>query len=321
VRPAITIVVPVLNKLALTRECVTGLTEAFRERDDVEIVVVDDGSTDGTPAFVEQMGGVNLVRHEETRGFAASCNDGATVAKGEHFVFLNNDTVGRDGWLDALVSYASAHRETGIVGSRLLYANGTVQHAGIVFGADLLPRHLYRGFPGDHPAVVKSRRLQAVTAACMLVRRAVFDEIGGFDTAFTNGFDDVDLCLKAGERDRETHYCHESVLIHLEAATRGEDPELFRRNAAVYLERWGNRVRPDDLDIYAEDGLLKLIPGDLYPLDLDVSPRLALVDQSAEVYALLGERSRQVFDLLKENAALRVRLGEEDPNALRGAGG
>jgi GT2 family glycosyltransferase len=320
VRPLTTIVVPVLNKLALTRECVTGLMEAFGAREDVEAVVVDDGSTDDTPGFVERTEGVRLVRHEETKGFAASCNDGAAAASGEHLVFLNNDTVGRDGWLDALVSYADAHSEAGIVGARLLYANGTVQHAGMVFGSDLLPRHLYRGFPADHPAVVKSRRLQAVTAACMLVRRPVFEEIGGFDTAFTNGFDDVDLCLSAGERNHETHYCHEGVLVHLEAATRGEDSELFERNASLYLERWGDRVRRDDLDFYAEDGLLELVPGDLYPLDLNVSPRLALVDQSAEVYELLGERSRQVFDLLKENAALRVRLGEQDPNALPHAG-
>ena len=315
-RPRTTIIVPVLNKLALTRECVTGLMETFGDRGDVEVVVVDDGSTEDTAGFVKRTEGVRLVRHEETKGFAASCNDGAAAAAGEHLVFLNNDTVGRDGWLDALISYADAHGEVGIVGARLLYANGTVQHAGIVFGSDLLPRHLYRGFPGDHAAVVKSRRLQAVTAACMLVRGAVFEEIGGFDTAFTNGFDDVDLCLRAGERDRETHYCQESVLVHLEAATRGEDAELFQRNAALYLERWGDRVRRDDLDLYAEDGLLKLVPGDLYPLDLEVSPYLALVDQSAEVYGLLTERSRQAFDLLKENAALRVRLGEQDPNAL-----
>ena len=106
---------------------------------------------------------------------------------------------------------------------------------------------------------------------------SVFEEIGGFDTGFTNGFDDVDLCLRAGTRGGETHYCSDSVLVHFEAATRGDDAELFRRNAERYLERWRDRVRRDDLETYAEDGLLELVPGDLYPLELRVDPLLATV--------------------------------------------
>jgi hypothetical protein len=143
----------------------------------------------------------------------------------------------------------------------------------------------------------------------MLVRRSAFDEIGGFDAEFMNGFDDVDLCLRIGERGGESHYCPDSVLVHFEAATRGDDEDLFRRNAERYLERWGTRVRRDDFEIYADDGLLELVPGDLYPLELRVDPMLATV-ASDDLYDVLAERSRQVFDLLKENAALRVRLGE-----------
>ena len=272
-------------------------------------MVVDDGSTDGTSEFLESAAGLRVVRHDQSLGFAASCNDGAEAGAGEYLVFLNNDTVGEDPWLDELIAYADANEEAAIVGARLLYQNSTVQHAGIVFGADLLPRHVYRGFPRDHPAVSKPRRLKAVTAACMLVRQNVFSDVGGFDTSFVNGFDDVDLCLRAAEHGAETHYCPDSVLIHLEAATRGEDVDLFRRNAEHYLERWGHRVRRDDLDVYADDGLLELVPGDLYPLELRVDPLLATIDEG-DIYDVLEERSRQVFDLLKENAALRVRLDE-----------
>ena len=310
------VIVPVHNKLALTRECVNGLLAAFGDLDDVELVVVDDGSTDETPAFLEQAG-VQVVRHETSEGFAASCNDGAAAASAENLVFLNNDTVGRSGWLDALVGYAGEHEEAGIVGARLLYQNDTIQHAGFVIGGDLIPRHLYRGFPAGHPAVVRPRRLQAVTAACMLVRSPVFDELGGFDTAFRNGYEDVDLCLRAGERGYEAHYCPESVLVHLESATRGEDSDLVRQNADVYLERWGDRVRRDDVDLYAEDGVLELVPGDLYPLELRVDPRLGAVN-SGDIYEVLEERSRQVFDLLKENAALQARLLESDPDSTLG---
>jgi GT2 family glycosyltransferase len=304
-----TIVVPVRNQVALTRQAVEAVESALVGSEDVELVVVDDGSTDETADFLESRPAVRVVHHDESRGFAASCNDGAAAASGELLVFLNNDAIGEPGWLEALVAYADANREAAIVGARLLYQDGTIQHAGMVFGADLLPRHVYRGFPADHPAVTKSRRLQAVTAACMLVRRRIFEEIAGFDTGFTNGFDDVDLCLRARERGGETHYCADSVLTHFEAATRGEDVELFERNADLYLERWRDRVRRDDLEIYAEDGLLEILPGDLYPLELRVSPELAVVDDG-DPYEILDERSRQVFDLLKENAALRIRLLE-----------
>jgi hypothetical protein len=194
---------------------------------------------------------------------------------------------------------------------KLLYQNSTIQHAGIVFGGDAIPRHVYRGFPADHPAVERARRFQAVTAACMLVRRPVFERLGGFDEAFLNCYEDVDLCLRAGEQGDEIHYCPTSVLLHLEAATRGEGSDTDRRNLDLYLGRWGDRVRRDELVVYAEDGLLELVPGDLYPLELRLDPRLATVGDD-DPYELLDERSRQVFDLLKENAALRARLGRRD---------
>lgn len=305
-----TVVVPVRNRVSLTQQCVEGLASSYGGREDVEVVVVDDGSTDKTAEFLE-IAGIAVVRHAESMGFAASCNDGAAAGAGEFVLFLNNDTVGEDGWLDALISYAESNEQAAIVGARLLYQNKTIQHAGIVFGADHLPRHVYRGFPCDHQAVSKPRRFQAVTGACMLVRRGAFEEIGGFDTSFVNGFDDVDLCLRAAERGGETHYCPQSVLVHLEAATRGEDAALFRRNAERYLERWGSRVRRDDLEIYAEDGLFEVVPGDLYPLELRVDPLLATVTEG-DVYEVLEERSRQAFDLLKENAALRTRLDEAE---------
>src|SRR6185295_9859186 len=129
---------------------------------------------------------VRTLRRDHNGGFAVACNDGAAAARGELLVFLNNDTEPRPGWLDALVEHADAHAEAAAVGAKLLFPDDTVQHAGVVICQDGRPRHLYAGFPADHPAVEKPRAFQAVTAACMLVRRDAFDRAGGFDQDFRN---------------------------------------------------------------------------------------------------------------------------------------
>jgi GT2 family glycosyltransferase len=177
------------------------------------------------------------VRHETNGGFAAACNDGASAASGEYIVFLNNDVLPEAGWLDGLVRHAEGHPKAAAVGSKLLYLDGTVQHAGVAVCQDLYPRHLYAGFPADHPAVNKSRRFRIVTAASVLFRREPFEEAGGFDAAFLNGFEDVDLCLRLGERGHEVHYCHESIGYHLEGVSEGRS-KYEEENLRLYRERW-----------------------------------------------------------------------------------
>jgi len=316
-RPRCSIIIPVYNLASLTRRCLDTLLGDALETS-FEIVVVDDASTDVTPQLLGGYGDrIRVVRRETNGGFAAACNDGAAVASGEYLVFLNNDVVPQAGWLDALVRYAESHPEAAAVGTKLLYPDGTVQHAGVVICQDLGPRHLYAGFPADHPAVNKSRRFQIVTAASMLLRREPFEEAGGFDTAFLNGVEDVDLCLRLGERGYEVHYCHESVGYHLETVSERRsknEGENFR----LYRERWFQRLRPDDLDYYTEDGLLSLSYTRSYPARLAVSPLLAVLDKDGyegQADRLLTARSRQVFQLLKEIVRLTVLLEEAELRA------
>src|SRR5437868_2539199 len=215
--PRCSVVIPAYNQAALTRQCLDALL-ADPPRVAHELIVVDDASTDATPGLLAGYGGrVRTVTHAANTGFARSCNDGAGLARGEYLVFLNNDTAPRPGWLDALAAAADEAPRAGVVGCKLLYPDGTVQHAGLVFRPDGTPRHLYAGFPADHPAVNAPRRFQAVTGACLLVRRALFEELGGFDTGFVNGYEDVDLCLRAGERGHEVLYRPEAVVVHYES--------------------------------------------------------------------------------------------------------
>jgi GT2 family glycosyltransferase len=307
------VVVPVYNHAALTKGVLDSLLDRSPSRVEHEVVVVDDASEDSTPEMLSEYGDrVRVVRREKNGGFAHACNDGAAAAAGRYVVFLNNDTEPWDGWLDELVAYAEATPAAAVVGSKLLYPNGTVQHAGIVITQERIPRHIYGLFPGDHPAVGKSRRFTCVTGAATLFRAEAFASAGGFDAAFHNAYEDIDLCLRLGQMGHEIHYCAASVLTHLETVTR--DFSDYEENHRLYLERWGGTVQPDDLSYYLEDGLLEIEYWDQFPIKLTVSPLLAeVINPQDELTA--GEiatiRARQVFELLRENAHLRMRLLEE----------
>jgi GT2 family glycosyltransferase len=310
---AVSIVIPVHGRAELTRGCLDAVLADLPG--DCEVVVVDDASPDSTPQLLEGYGeAIEVVRRGENGGFAAACNEGAAAAGGELLLFLNNDTEPRPGWLAALRGYAGAHPEAAVLGARLLYPGEVVQHAGVVFGQDGYPHHLYAGFPAEHPAVTHPRRLQAVTAACMLVRRDAFAAAGGFDSGFHNSLEDVDLCLRIGEAGGEVHYCPEAVLVHLESASRGRR-DRFERSVALYRERWRERVHRDDLEVYAGDGLLAVEYADTHPVRLTVDPRLAIVDRGREegIERLLEGYARQGADLLQEV----VRLTAAGAGAVR----
>ena len=274
--PVCSIVMPVHNNSALTCQCLDALL-ASPAAISAEMIVVDDGSTDGAEEALRRYGNkIHLVARKTNAGFATACNQGAAAARGSEFlVFLNNDTVPQPGWLDALVRHARNYPQAAIVGSKLLFPDGRIQHAGVVICQDRRPRHIYAGFPAEHPAVNRSRKFKAVTAACMLTRRDFFNAVGGFDTAFTNGYEDTDLCLRAGEQALDVHYCHESVLIHLQSATRWDRPEEEAKNSALYMSRWAHRTEQDDIRYYMQDNLLRFEYGPFYPLRATVAPGLA----------------------------------------------
>jgi len=308
------VIVPVHGFAALSARCLDALLPTLSA--DCEAIVVDDASPDGSAAMLAGYGErIRVVSLAENVGFAGACNAGAAAARGESLVFLNNDTEPRPGWLEAMLAYADRHPAADVVGAKLVYPNGVVQHAGVVFGQDGYPHNLYAGFPEERPEVNRSRRLQAVTGACMLVRREAFAALGGFDRGYLNSLEDVDLCLRAGARGGEVHYCHEAVVVHLESASRGRS-ERFERSVALYRERWRDSVRRDDLEIYLEDGLLDLEYAASYPLRLSVSPLLGVLAEGGreELEPLLEAYARQVSDLLAEVMRLTAIVGTSGAN-------
>ena len=258
--------------------------------------------------------------NEQALGFAAACNAGAAAATSEFHrpAQQRHHPHAQAGWRISL-RYAIAHPDAAIVGTKLLFPNDTIQHAGVVFGLDCAPHHIYAGFscrpsrrcrfaslPGRH------RRL------CPLPARAPWQELGGLDTAYHNGWEDVDYCLRAGEAGYEVHYCAESVVYHLESATRDLLSAAERGNRALFAERWREYIVPDDFGYYWLDGLLSAIYGARYPIQLSVSPLLAGVtvgenDRLAD--KLLYDRARQVMILLRNNIVLNVRVQEAEARA------
>jgi hypothetical protein len=146
----------------------------------------------------------------------------------------------------------------------------------------------------------------------MLVRRDAFEQAGGFDPAFRNCLEDVDLCLKIGESGREVHYCHQSVLYHLESVSRGRRSKEIERNARIFRDRWGDRAPRDDLSYYIADGMLRIRYRDVYPVGLEVSPLLALAagGNESETERLLETQSREIVDLLRETIRLTAHVAD-----------
>ena len=129
-----------------------------------EIIVVDNASSDTTGDFLAQLSGVvQIIRNPRNLGFAPACNQGARAARGRHLLFLNNDTIPQAGWLEPLLEELDTRPEVAIVGSKLLYEDGTVQHAGVAFSRVFFgPYHIYRGAPAD--ASVVNRRTNPISA-------------------------------------------------------------------------------------------------------------------------------------------------------------
>jgi GT2 family glycosyltransferase len=320
--PSVAVVIPTYNGAGLVQACLETLLAESPESCERSIVVVDDGSSDHTFELAQDFPDVVFELRDANLGFAHTCNEGARLAgEVDYLVFLNNDTVPMTGWLDALVGEAESDPKIGAVGSRLLFPNRTIQHAGIFIGQDGWPRHLYSGFDADHPAVCHSRDLNAITAACMLVRRELFEQLGGFDPAFHNGYEDVDFCLRMRRQGWRVRYCADSVLYHLESVTRWPtgDAEPTDHNDRLYAERWLDQVVPDDVEHFLADGLLTVCYEPAFPLRLGVAPELAIVDRdgTTAVDDVLARRARQVTELLAKSTRIDVRRALEASAVVR----
>ena len=274
------IIIPVFNRCDLTRECLAALADVTQGCP-YEVIVINNGSDEDTPNFLRSLGDtIKVIHNEDNLGFSKACNQGARMAKGRFLVFLNNDTLPKVGWLSPLVDELRRHPDVAVVGSKLLYPSGNIQHAGVVVSRrDCLPYLVYRNVLGDEPFVNRRRDLSAVSAACMAVREDVFHQLGGFDEGFRNGFEDVDFCLRVKASGYRVIYQPKSVLTHLESQTESRK-DCDHDNRDRFLKKWREVIIEDEDSIYIEDGFCLSIHECDGKTHRDVRPINQLTDQN-----------------------------------------
>jgi glycosyltransferase involved in cell wall biosynthesis len=278
VAPKVSLLILTRDKLSFLKPCVDSLLERTKYTN-FEVVIVDNGSKE--PETLEyfreiQRGHANVRVHRDDRpfNFSALNNFGVEHCSGEVFGFLNNDLKFTNGeWLERMVAQV-VREEVGVVGARLLFPNNLLQHGGIILGIDGVAGHNHKGLvredPGYFNRAILSQNVSAVTAACMLVRRDVFNLVGGFDDKLSVAFNDVDFCLRIRAAGFRVVYEARAEAFHYESATRGYEttPERlsrFERERSLMKARWGRNLDFDpyynpNLSLMTEDFSLSFPP-------------------------------------------------------------
>lgn len=250
--PKVSLIIPTRDNVSLLKSCLESIERLTTYRN-YEIIIMDNDSVD--PETVEYLASTHhrVIPFREPFNYSKINNVGVSRAEGEYVLLLNNDTeVISGGWLEAMLEHAQ-RPEVGAVGARLIYPDGRIQHAGVLVGVggSWVPgvaTHSHQFYPSEFPGhlgiAASITNYTAVTGACVLLRKSVFDEVGGLDEENLRvSFNDVDLCLRIRGRGYSIVYTPYAELYHHESVSRGykDDPAeiLYMR------ERWGHELDED----------------------------------------------------------------------------
>jgi GT2 family glycosyltransferase len=257
VRPHVTIVIPTRDRVELLARCIDSVTSRSTYPA-YDIVIVDNGSTqpESLAYFqrAQQDVRVSVLRVEEPFNFSRLNNLAAARARGSLLCFLNNDMeVISPDWLEEMVSLAS-REDVGAVGAMLYHPDDTMQHAGVILGMGGVAAHAHRDMPrgqaGYFGRATLTQALSAVSAACLMVRRKAFEDVGGFDEALAVAYNDVDLCLRLRQSGLRNVWTPFAELYHFESASRGADTRGAARarllaEAELLRTRWKEQLDAD----------------------------------------------------------------------------
>lgn len=246
--PRVSIVIPVFNQWRHTLACLRAIAQ-YPPTTPFEVIVSDDGSQDETDTGLRRIRGVKHLRRATNGGFIAACNDGASLARGEFIVFLNNDTVPQPGWIESLLNTFDEHPVAGIVGAQLLFPDGRLQEAGCVVRNDGRADNIGRFQSAFHPVYSYLRQVDYCSAAAIMVRKQLFDELQGFNPEYAPAYyEDTDLALRVRRAGADVLYQPQAVVTHFEGVTSGRDE---RSGVKAYQVKNMERLRRNWQDLLA----------------------------------------------------------------------
>jgi GT2 family glycosyltransferase len=265
-RPLVSIIIPTRNKYHLVKQTIDSVLEKSTYQN-YEIILVDNGSDEQTLLeYIEQLKATEpqrfkCVSFDHEFNFSALINFGVQNCSGSYLVLLNNDVkIITPDWIERMLQQASL-QGVGAVGAKLLYPNETIQHAGIVLNKKNISKHLFVGAKRteevEQNAINTNQNYLAVTAACLMVSRKKFDEVGGFDPKFKVEFNDIDFCLKLYAHNLNNVYLHEVELFHYESASRRHphsDSRSYKQHmeeTELMREKWRLMIENDPFNIYS----------------------------------------------------------------------
>ncbi|MBI2814965.1 MAG: glycosyltransferase family 2 protein [Opitutae bacterium] len=240
----VSFIIPLYNCLPLTQAMLASLRATLPAGLAHEIIFVDDGSTDGTRDWLKDLPTpCRSILNEKNLGFAGACNRGAAAATGEFLFFLNNDLVLLPRWLEPMLAAFDRSPDAGLVGNvQLNAATGGVDHTGIYFNHQGKPAHRI-----DLPASTRwlgwpaYREVDALTGACFGLRRTLWQHLGGFDEAYLNGCEDIDLALRGAAAGRCHYIALNSVVRHHISSSAGRNLRN-EQNTYRLVQRWPEQI-------------------------------------------------------------------------------
>lgn len=248
----VSIIIPSAADSPLLADCLASIVEKTTYQD-YEVLLLVRNQSSRTDAqhrnltIAQSMAKVRLLEYDFPFNYSRVNNFAASKADGPILVFLNDDTqVMTPGWLETMLTHLSLPT-VGAVGPKLLFPNGTVQHAGVVLGFRGTADHVMRGYPGDADgyfgSLSASREVSAVTAACLMTRATTYHSVGGMTECFASIYQDVDLCLKIRQLGLSLIYVANAELVHHESTTRGSD--YNRTDREILIDRWREQLSLD----------------------------------------------------------------------------
>lgn len=299
--PQVSIIIPVYNQFFYTAQCLQSILNTCADLS-YEVILADDNSTDDTRRITEKVKNITVVRNRENLRFLRNCNHAAEYARGEYLVFLNNDTIVHENWLQSLLTLMEQRKDCGMAGSKILFADGKLQEAGGIIWKGADGWNYGRGDDPEKSEYNYVKEVDYISGCSIMIRKALWEEIGGFDERYAPAYcEDSDLAFEVRAHGYKVLYQPLSVVDHFEGVSNGTDLSEGQKkyqlvNQKKLLEKWR-----DELDQHhfnpGEKLFLARDRSEGHPCVLFIDHYTPTFDQDAG--------SRTVYDYLR----LFVRMG------------